>query len=107
MNYSANAQKSQEGIDPLESASTWKQQAGWAPVDVRTLRAAGASLMSIGLAAALISREEWAIDEGRLERIYSLSPSARGMVLRELVAAGFLRATDGGLYHVTREHRPT
>lgn len=106
MHHSGTLPGKKEGIDPSESIS-WRQQAGWTPVNVRGLRAGGASLMSIGLAAALTDREEWSFDEGRLERIYSLSPSARQLVLRELVAAGFLRAVAGGLYHVEKDHRPT
>lgn len=105
MHHSGTIHEKKEGIDPSDSIS-WRQQAGWPCLDVKTLRSGGASLTALGLAVALLSRDEFTFTPDRLKTIYALEGSRADIVLRELVASGFLELRSG-LYHIAREHRPT
>jgi hypothetical protein len=103
MNHTEQSGQPQEGIDPLSNASLTKP-CGVVTLDVARLRKAGASLQAIGLAAAMLSRDEDASTEDRLSRVYGLDKFRAPKLLRELVVAGFLEVRSG-LYHVANDHK--
>lgn len=109
MDYSEPAPESQGGIDPLVNDSAQSPQStampAWQTIRVKDLRAAGASIYAIGLAAAILSREEWSIADAKGPKIFGLNGYVWDDLVRQLVVAGFLEERSG-LWHVARDHRP-
>ncbi len=112
MEYSQTGAQAQQGIDPLEThpdsspLSTWKPKAGWAALDVRGLRQAGCSVVAIGFAALVLSRDEISFTDKQARQVLAGGGSAMAdAVLRELVLAGYLDAYTG-YYKIAAAHRP-
>lgn len=102
MDHTDDGARAQEGIDPLVNESSSHRVAlplGWAAVPVANLRKQGVSLTGIGLAAAMIMRDEGPSTEERLATIYGLDKLQRYKLFRELIIAGFLEIR-AELYHI-------
>jgi hypothetical protein len=102
MNHTETDTAMQEGIDPLVNEALKRPPAtpeGYALVPVQRLRKHGASLAAIGLAAAMIYRDERVSTAERIAKIYGTEKLNCNNLLRQLIIAGFLREA-GGLYHV-------
>lgn len=100
MDNSQNETPHQPGIDP----QTKRRTAGRVSLDVLGLRRAGSSLEAIGLAGALLSRDETTLTEERFQTVYGLEKLKAHKLVRELIVAGFLEVRSG-LYHVAAAHR--
>jgi hypothetical protein len=99
MDNSQTAPQHQPGIDPQP-----KPRTGRVLLDVLGLRRAGASLEAIGLAGALLSRDETTLTDERFQTVYGLEKLKAHKLVRELIVAGFLEVRSG-LYHVAQAHR--
>lgn len=100
MTNTVNEAPRQQGIDPHSKRGDGDLVA----LDVKAIRRAGASLLAIGLAAALLSRDEGAFTEERLRTVYGIDRQRAPLLLRELLVAGFIEMR-AGLYHIAAAHR--